>query len=67
MSCGPLRALVNLMSDEDSPEMPGLLYEAEIPEGLRRPVMSGRRTDSGNNDGTEDENDGSCLHVCREI
>jgi presenilin 1 len=23
--CGPLRALVNLMSDEDSPEMPGLL------------------------------------------
>ena len=41
--CGPLRALVNLMSDEDSPEMPGLLYEAEIPEGLKRPVMSGRR------------------------
>eukprot|EP00584_Thalassiosira_punctigera_P021263 CAMPEP_0172552752 /NCGR_PEP_ID=MMETSP1067-20121228/47172_1 /TAXON_ID=265564 ORGANISM="Thalassiosira punctigera, Strain Tpunct2005C2" /NCGR_SAMPLE_ID=MMETSP1067 /ASSEMBLY_ACC=CAM_ASM_000444 /LENGTH=646 /DNA_ID=CAMNT_0013340803 /DNA_START=52 /DNA_END=1989 /DNA_ORIENTATION=+ len=42
--CGPLRALVNLMSDEDSPEMPGLLYEAEIPEGLKRPVMSGRNT-----------------------
>ena len=29
--CGPLKALVNLMSDEDSPEMPGLLYEAQIP------------------------------------
>lgn len=45
--CGPLRALVNLMSDEDSPEMPGLLYEAEIPEGLKRPVMSGRGTANG--------------------
>ena len=36
--CGPLRFLVNLMSDEDSPDMPGLLYEAEIPEGLKRCV-----------------------------
>lgn len=45
--CGPLRALVNLMSDEDSPEMPGLLYEAQIPEGLKRPVMGGRGTANG--------------------
>lgn len=52
--CGPLRALVNLMSDEDSPEMPGLLYEAEIPEGLRRPVMSGRRTNGDNCDRGDD-------------
>ena len=49
--CGPLRALVNLMSDEDSPEMPGLLYEAEIPEGLKRPVMSGRRGTNGRGGG----------------
>ena len=35
--CGPLRALVALMSEEDSPEMPGLLYEAELPPEARRP------------------------------
>ena len=54
--CGPLRFLVNLMSDEDSPDMPGLLYEAEIPEGLKRPVMGGRNT-QGNN-GSNDEGEG---------
>jgi len=46
--CGPLRALVNLMSDDDAPEMPGLLYEAEIPQGLKRPVMGGRGTKNNN-------------------
>mmetsp|Transcript_28493 Transcript_28493/g.53842 ORF Transcript_28493/g.53842 Transcript_28493/m.53842 type:complete len:711 (+) Transcript_28493:135-2267(+) len=56
--CGPLRALVNLMSDEDSPEMPGLLYEAEIPEGLKRPVMGGRNGDDGG-DGDDDDDDDS--------
>mmetsp|Transcript_5538 Transcript_5538/g.12620 ORF Transcript_5538/g.12620 Transcript_5538/m.12620 type:complete len:642 (-) Transcript_5538:74-1999(-) len=56
--CGPLRALVNLMQDEDSPEMPGLLYEAEIPEGLKRPVMGGRHT-SGRDDGNQGGDDGS--------
>lgn len=35
--CGPLRALVNLMSREDSPDMPMLLYEAELPPEARRP------------------------------
>lgn len=35
--CGPLRALVNLMSEDDSPAMPGLLYEAELPPEARRP------------------------------
>eukprot|EP00578_Thalassiosira_sp_NH16_P007089 CAMPEP_0181121884 /NCGR_PEP_ID=MMETSP1071-20121207/24995_1 /TAXON_ID=35127 /ORGANISM="Thalassiosira sp., Strain NH16" /LENGTH=653 /DNA_ID=CAMNT_0023206771 /DNA_START=27 /DNA_END=1988 /DNA_ORIENTATION=+ len=56
--CGPLKALVNLMSDEDSPEMPGLLYEAEIPEGLKRPVMSGRNS-SGRDGENEEGDDGS--------
>jgi len=56
--CGPLRALVNLMSDDDAPEMPGLLYEAEIPEGLRRPVMSGRHA-SGRDGDAEEDDDGS--------
>ena len=55
------RALVNLMSDEDSPDMPGLLYEAEIPQGLKRPVMSGRKDDN-NNDEEEDDN---MLHLLR--
>mmetsp|Transcript_35107 Transcript_35107/g.74077 ORF Transcript_35107/g.74077 Transcript_35107/m.74077 type:complete len:725 (-) Transcript_35107:107-2281(-) len=59
--CGPLRALVNLMSDEDSPEMPGLLYEAEIPEGLKRPVMGGRNgdDDGGQRDNRDDDDDES--------
>ena len=35
--CGPLRALVNLMSEDDSPDMPGLLYEAELPPEAQRP------------------------------
>ena len=38
--CGPLKALVNLMQDKDSPEMPGLLYEAHLPEGTTRPGSS---------------------------
>jgi presenilin 1 len=35
--CGPLKALVNLMSEDDSPDMPGLLYEAELPQDAQRP------------------------------
>lgn len=35
--CGPLRFLVDLMSQEDAAEMPGLLYEAELPPEARRP------------------------------
>jgi presenilin 1 len=35
--CGPLKALVNLMQQEDAPEMPGLLYEASLPSAARRP------------------------------
>lgn len=38
--CGPLKALVNLMSKDDAPEMPGLLYEAELPPEARRPGSS---------------------------
>eukprot|EP00980_Cylindrotheca_fusiformis_P001538 scaffold350_cov133-Cylindrotheca_fusiformis.AAC.9 len=35
--CGPLKALVTLMSRDNAPEMPGLLYEAELPPEARRP------------------------------
>jgi len=47
------------MSDDDAPEMPGLLYEAEIPEGLRRPVMFGRHKSERNRDDREGDTDSS--------
>jgi presenilin 1 len=46
--CGPLKALVNLMSRDNAPEMPGLLYEAELPPEARRP--GGSRNQTRNND-----------------
>ena len=39
--CGPLKALVNLMQRDDAPDMPGLLYEARLPEGVVRPGRGG--------------------------
>jgi presenilin 1 len=47
--CGPLKALVNLMSREDAPEMPGLLYEAELPPEARRPGGPQRTRENNNN------------------
>lgn len=44
--CGPLKALVNLMSRDDAPEMPGLLYEAELPPEARRPGSTKPNQDS---------------------
>lgn len=35
--CGPLKALVELMSAEGAPEMPGLLFEADLPSEAKRP------------------------------
>ncbi len=46
--CGPLKALVNLMSEKDSPEMPGLLYEARLPAGTNRPGTSQNGATSSN-------------------
>mmetsp|Transcript_33324 Transcript_33324/g.49019 ORF Transcript_33324/g.49019 Transcript_33324/m.49019 type:complete len:570 (-) Transcript_33324:270-1979(-) len=49
--CGPLKALVELMQKEDSPDMPGLLYEAELPAGVNRPgnpIGNSRRSDERN-------------------
>lgn len=40
--CGPLKALVNLMSQDEAPEMPGLLYEAELPPETQRPGVAVR-------------------------
>ena len=39
--CGPLKALVNLMQKDGAPDMPGLLYEAQLMEGATRPGRSG--------------------------
>jgi presenilin 1 len=46
--CGPLKALVNLMQHEDAPEMPGLLYEAELPPEAQRPGVPRNRSDVAN-------------------
>ncbi len=45
--CGPLKALVNLMQRDDAPELPGLLYEAELPSNVGR--RNRRRNDQNNN------------------
>ena len=42
--CGPLIALVNLMSEEGAPDMPGLLYEADLPPEARRPGVVHNRS-----------------------
>ncbi|GAX14577.1 presenilin 2 [Fistulifera solaris] len=34
--CGPLKALVNLMSQSDAPHLPGLLYEANLKVGQQQ-------------------------------
>jgi len=52
--CGPLKALVGLMQQEDAPDMPGLLYEAQLPPGAERRV---RRTgNSSNSNGRRSNN-----------
>lgn len=50
--CGPLKALVNAMSEEGAPEMPGLLFEAELPPEAKRPGTPSAtpRNSSGNAD-----------------
>lgn len=51
--CGPLKALVNLMQQEDAPDMPGLLYEAQLPSGVERQVRTSGNTSQRNNNNTE--------------
>ncbi|KAL3933494.1 MAG: hypothetical protein SGBAC_010377 [Bacillariaceae sp.] len=51
--CGPLKALVNLMSRDDAPEMPGLLYEAELPPEARRPGSAKPNQDSSRSTAAE--------------
>ena len=46
--CGPLKALVNLMSKNDAPAMPGLLYEAELPQNATRPGVKKKQSENNN-------------------
>merc|ERR1719410_1474052 len=47
--CGPLKALVGLMQQKGSPEMPGLLYEAELPPQVHRPSSNNRPSSQPSN------------------
>lgn len=52
---GPLKFLVNLMSKDDAPDMPGLLYEASLPAGVERPGNQMTRSTNGNNNNNAEE------------
>ena len=54
--CGPLKALVNLMQSDDAPELPGLLYEAELPSNVGRRNRHSTTT-AQNNDTPADTSD----------
>ncbi len=53
--CGPLKALIKLMSKDNAPALPGLLYEAQLPVGVERPSVgtsattNNSRNRNGNN------------------
>lgn len=50
--CGPLKALVELMSADEAPSMPGLLFEAELPAETKRPGVPNNRMANTNNNAT---------------
>lgn len=54
--CGPLKALVNLMSKDDAPTIPGLLYEARLPENATRPGGGGGGGESRRQSESERQN-----------
>jgi len=59
--CGPLKALVELMSQEEAPEMPGLLFEADLPPDVKRPgipkTQTGLSQNSSRNQSEEESDD----------
>lgn len=52
--CGPLKALVKEMSKDNAPSMPGLLYEAGLPDNAVRPGRPSLDAEDHNNN---DENE----------
>jgi hypothetical protein len=54
--CGPLKALTQLMSRPGARPLPGLLYEASLPEGVQRPSRATATTArSSDREDAEDE------------
>jgi presenilin 1 len=74
--CGPLKALAKLISAPGAPALPGLLYEAPLPEGISKTKKLRRNNDDGqersshgedsdvqtDNDTTNNAHNGSRLH-----
>ena len=54
-SVGPLRALVEAMSEEDAPDMPGLLFEAELPPEAKKPGSATNKSNKRTKDNKGDE------------
>ena len=50
---GPLKYLAKLMSKQNAPSIPGLLYEAQLPRGVSKPKR--RSDDNDNDDNNNDE------------
>merc|ERR1712232_756894 len=50
---GPLKALVKEMSKENAPSMPGLLYEAGLPDNAVRPGRPSADAEDHNNNENE--------------
>lgn len=57
--CGPLKALVNLMQREDAPNMPGLLYEASLPQQQHQR----RNNNNSNNDSQNSTSHSSSINA----
>jgi len=61
--CGPLKALVNEMSKENAPSMPGLLYEARLPENATRPGRENANNSQRADDGPSPIRGGSSVET----
>jgi hypothetical protein len=46
--CGPLKALAKLISRPGAPQLRGLLYEAQLPQGTEKPMRERRNDVAGN-------------------
>jgi Presenilin len=45
--CGPLKALAKMISAPGAPQLPGLLYEATLPNGIAKPKRARRESQAG--------------------
>ncbi len=54
--CGPLKALINLMSRDGAPDLPGLIYEARLPEGVKKPKRDSKDKDKDDNNNNNNNN-----------